>query len=151
MDYRQLNEVTRKDSFPLPRIDDTLQALEGSSWFSTLDLASGYWQVEMDPDDAPKTAFATERGLWQFKVLPMGLCNAGATFQRLMQMVFRGLDWKILLIYLDDLIVHSKTFDEHLIHEGSFSSPSDCWPETNSQEMSAVPARGNLLGTCGLW
>jgi hypothetical protein len=115
VDYRHLNEVTRKDSFPLPKIDDTLQALEGSVWFSTLDLASGYWQVEMDPDDAPKTAFTTERGLWQFKVLPMGLCNAGATFQRLMQMVFRGLDWRVLLIYLDDLIVHSKTFDEHLV------------------------------------
>ena len=114
LDYRGLNAVTRKDKFPIPRTDDTLASLGGSQWYSTLDLASSYWQVEMDPRDAEKTAFGTEDGLWEFNVLPMGLCNAGATFQRLMQLIFRGMDWRTLLIYLDDLIIHSRSFDQHV-------------------------------------
>ena len=82
MDYRKLNAVTRKDAYALPRIDDTLDALAGSKWFSTLDLASGYWQVGMHPDDREKTAFCTADGLFEFNVMPFGLCNAPATFQR---------------------------------------------------------------------
>ena len=116
IDYRKLNAVTKKDSFPLPRIDDSLNALEGSCWFSTLDLASGYWQVAMHPDDIEKTAFITEGGLYEFTVLPFGMCNAGATFQRLMQLALNGLSWETILIYIDDLIVHSRSFNEHLIH-----------------------------------
>ncbi|GBN42631.1 Transposon Ty3-I Gag-Pol polyprotein [Araneus ventricosus] len=76
VDYRKLNEITKKDSYPLPRIDDTLDALKGSQWFTTLDLKSGYWQVEILPEDREKTAFTTGQGLWQFKVMPFGLCNA---------------------------------------------------------------------------
>lgn len=79
IDYRQLNEVTIKDSYPLPRIDDSLDALRGepgTRWFSTMDLASGYWQVGMDPADAPKTAFTTSDGLYQFRIMLLGLCNA---------------------------------------------------------------------------
>ena len=79
--YRQLNAITKKDARPLPRIDDTLDALSGAQWFSTLDLASGYWQVEIDPADREKTAFGTSFGLHQFKVMPFGLCNAPSTFQ----------------------------------------------------------------------
>ncbi|GBM66435.1 Transposon Ty3-I Gag-Pol polyprotein [Araneus ventricosus] len=79
VDYRKLNEITKKDSYPLPRIDDTLDALNGSQWFTTLDLKSGYWQVEIRPEDREKTAFTTGQGLWQFKVMPFGLCNAPAT------------------------------------------------------------------------
>ncbi|CAK1603696.1 unnamed protein product [Parnassius mnemosyne] len=70
VDYRRLNDVTKKDSYPLPRIDDTLDMLTGVKWFSTLDLKSGYWQVEIDPKDKEKTAFSTGKGLWQFKVMP---------------------------------------------------------------------------------
>lgn len=117
IDYRKLNDVTIKDSYPLPRIDDTLDALQGNSstrYFSTLDLASGYWQVAMNPADAPKTAFTTPEGLFQFKTMPFGLCNAPATFERLMESVLAGLHWKTCLVYLDDIIVFSSSFQEHL-------------------------------------
>ena len=99
---------------PLPRIDDTLDTLSGSQWFSTLDLISGYWQVEVDPQDKPKTAFATPDGLFEFNVMPFGQCNAPATFQRLMNMVLAGLQWTNCLVYLDDVIVMGRTFEEHL-------------------------------------
>ncbi|GFW53059.1 retrovirus-related Pol polyprotein from transposon 412 [Trichonephila clavipes] len=85
VDYRKLNDVTKKDSYPLSRIDDTLDTLSGHKWFSTLDLKSGYWQVEIHPEDREKTAFTSGQGLWQFKVMPFGLCNAPATFERLME------------------------------------------------------------------
>ncbi|GBO11509.1 Retrovirus-related Pol polyprotein from transposon 297 [Araneus ventricosus] len=114
VDYRKLNEITIKDSYPLPRIDDILDALNGSQWFSTLDLKSGYWQVEIQPEDKEKTAFTTGQGLWQFKVMPFGLCNAPATFERLMETVLRGLTPEACLVYLDDIIIVGRTFQEHL-------------------------------------
>ena len=113
VDYRRLNSVTRKDSYPLPRIDDTLEALSGATWFSTLDLRSGYWQVEVHPSDRENTAFSTGRGLWQFKVMPFGLCNAPATFERLMEKVLAGLPLTVRLIYLDDILVPGHTFTDH--------------------------------------
>ncbi|KAA3678006.1 uncharacterized protein DEA37_0008956 [Paragonimus westermani] len=114
VDYRQLNAVTKKDSFPLPRIDDTIDALSGTEWFSTLDLASGYWQVEVEPSDRLKTAFVVPSGLYEFETMPFGLTNAPATFQRLMQQVLGDLIPKQCLVYLDDVIVHGRTVDEHL-------------------------------------
>lgn len=119
IDYRLLNKVTHKDSYPLPRIDDTLDALAGASLFSVLDLRSGYWNVNIAEKDRPKTAFSIPgSGLWQFKKMSFGLCNAPATFVRLMERVLRGLSWKICLVYLDDIIVFSKSFDEHLENLG---------------------------------
>ena len=116
VDYRKLNNVTRKDSFPLPRVDVTLDALNGAKWFSTLDLKSGYWQIELDSADKEKTAFSFGQGLWQFTVMPFGLCNAPATFERLMEAVLKGLSWDICLVYLDDIIVHTRSFDQHLMN-----------------------------------
>ena len=114
VDYRKVNALTRKDAYPLPRVDDTLDTLSGSKWFSTLDLISGYWQVEVEEKDREKTAFCTPDGLFEFKVMPFGLCNAPATFQRLMDMVLAGLQWTNCLVYLDDVIVVGRTFEEHL-------------------------------------
>ena len=112
VDYRRLNQVTRKDSYPLPRIDDTLEALAGAKWFSSLDLKSGYWQVEVHPEDREKTAFTAGRGLWQFCVMPFGLCNAPATFERLMEQVLAGLPLNVCLVYLDDILVPAQTFED---------------------------------------
>ncbi|XP_052696136.1 uncharacterized protein K02A2.6-like [Crassostrea angulata] len=112
VDYRRLNAITEKDAYPIPRIDETLDQLAGCKWFSTLDLHSGYWQIEMEPKDKAKTAFVTRNGLYQFNVMPFGLCNAPATFERLMELTLQGLHWDICLIYLDDVIVYAKTFDE---------------------------------------
>ena len=91
IDYRKLNEVTIKDAYPLPRIDESLDQLAGAKWFSCLDLSSGYWQVEVEPEDRQKTAFTTRAVLYEFQVMPFGLCNALATFQRLMQRILSGL------------------------------------------------------------
>ena len=111
IDYRQLNDATIKDTYPLPRIDDTLDMLAGKQWFSTLDLASGYWQVSLSQEARVKTAFATHSGLFQFRVMPFGLCNAPATFERLMDRVLQGLRWSRCLVYLDDIISFGGTFD----------------------------------------
>lgn len=111
VDYRPLNSVTKKDSYPLPRIDESLS---GSSWFSSLDLRSGYWQVPLSPDARPKTAFCTGRRLWQFRVLSFGLCNAPATFERLMDKVLSGIPRQECLVYLDDILVHEDSFQAAL-------------------------------------
>lgn len=114
VDYRRLNKITKKDVYPLPRIDDTLDCLKGANFFSSMDLSSGYWQVEVDEADREKTAFITPEGLYQFKVMPFGLCNAPATFERMMDNILRHLKWTTCLCYLDDIIVFSETFSEHL-------------------------------------
>jgi len=110
VDYRKLNAVTEKDCYPLPRMDDILDQLAGNSWFITLDLKCGYWQIGIRPEDRERTAFSIGSDLWQFKVMPFGLCNAPATFERLMKKVLHGVLHKICLVYLDDVIVYSKTF-----------------------------------------
>ncbi|XP_032428228.1 uncharacterized protein LOC116725923 [Xiphophorus hellerii] len=114
VDYRRLNENTRKDSYPLPRIDDTLDYIAGSSWFSSLDLRSGYWQVELSPEARPKTAFTIGQELWQFKVMPFGLCNAPATFELLMERVLAHIPRSRCAVYLDDLLVHADSFEAAL-------------------------------------
>ena len=114
IDYRKLNEVTKKEIYPLPRMDDTLDAVGNAQYFSTFDLASGYWQIPMSEADKEKTAFVTYEGQYQYNVMPFGLCNAPATFQRLMDTVLAGLKWQNCLVYLDDVIVFSNNFNKHL-------------------------------------
>lgn len=114
VDYRLLNSKTRKDAFPLPRIEESLDALSGACWFSTLDLASGYNQVPVTEQDRPKTAFCTPFGLFEWNRMPFGLCNAPSTFQRLMQRMFGDQQCQSLLLYLDDIVVFSSSISQHL-------------------------------------
>ena len=110
VDYRKVKTVTRKDPYPLPCVDDTLDTLVGSQWFSTL---SGYWKV-VHPEDCQKRAFCTPVGLFHFKVMLFGVCSTSATFQRLVDTVLTGLQWINCLVYLNDVIILGRTFDEHL-------------------------------------
>ena len=155
VDYRQLNDATMKDAYPLPRIDDTLDMLAGKQWFSTLDLASGYWQVSLSREARVKTAFATHSGLFQFRVMPFGLCNAPATFERLMDRVLQGLRWSRCLVYLDDIISFGSTFDgalanltlifERLRYYGLQLKSTKC-----HLFRSSVPFLGHIVGRHGL-
>ena len=114
VDYRLLNSKTRKDAFPLPRIEESLDSLGGARWFSTIDLASGYNQVPVSELDRPKTAFCTPFGLFEFNRMPFGLCNAPSTFQRLMQRMFGDQQGQSLLLYLDDIVIFSSSVFQHL-------------------------------------
>ncbi len=116
IDYRCLNDVTIKDSHPLPRVDDTLDRLSGARVFSTIDLTAGYRQIPPNPNDKEKTAFSIGTGLYQFCTMPMGISNAPPFFQHLMELVLRGLHWRVCLIYLDDIIVYSADFPQHQQH-----------------------------------
>lgn len=111
VDYRQLNQ---KEAFPLPRIEESLDALSSARWFSTMDLASGYNQVPVAEADWPKTAFCTPFGLFEWNRMPFGLCNAPSTFQRLMQRVVGDQLCQSLLLYLDDIVFFSSTVEQHL-------------------------------------
>ena len=102
------------DAYPLPRIDTCLDCLSTARFFSTADLQSGYWQLKLDEKDRAKTAFITRYGLYEYTKLPMGLSSAPSTFQRWMELIFRGLQWKKLLIYLDDIIIYCPDIESHL-------------------------------------
>ena len=114
-DLRKLNSRTIKDGYSLPRIEDTLDCLNGAVWFSTLDLKSGYWQVELEEGAKSLTAFTLGRlGFWECECIPFGLTNAPATFQRLMESCLGELHLNWCIIHLDDIIVFSRTPEEHL-------------------------------------
>jgi hypothetical protein len=116
VDWRLLNSRTKKDAMPLPIVHDTLSRLSGSKFFTTLDFRSGFYQVELEEDSKEKTAFVTSTGLYEFERMGMGLTNAPATFQRLVNQIFRPLEWKNVLTYLDDVIIFSESFEDHLQH-----------------------------------
>jgi transposase InsO family protein len=113
-DYRGLNLTTRKDAYSLPRIDACLDSLSGAVWFSTFDLRNSYYQVEVAEKDRDKTAFICRGGQYRYCRMPMGLCNSGATFQRLVDVILSGLSYDICLAYIDDLLVFSRSLPEHL-------------------------------------
>ena len=114
LDYRKLNDLTIKDAFPLPLISNMMDTLQGNIFMSSLDLASGYWQIEIAPEDREKTAFITKYGLFEHVRMSMGLCNAPSTFQRAMNLVLRGMTWKTVLAFLDDVLVLGRSFEDHL-------------------------------------
>ena len=114
IDYRALNKITVKNRYPLPRIDDLFDRLQGAKYFTSFDLSQGYHQIRMTEEDVPKTAFNTPMGHFEFKVLSFGLTNAPATFQSVMNGIFGGLPFAT--VYLDDILVFSKTPEEHVEH-----------------------------------
>ncbi|XP_042254131.1 uncharacterized protein LOC121887433 [Thunnus maccoyii] len=113
IDYRRLNLQTIKDAYSLPKLEDTFCALNGSQWFSVLDLKSGFYQIEVEEADKPKTAFVCPLGFWEFNRMPQGVTNAPSTFQRLMEKCMGDMHLKDVLVFLDDLIVFSRTLEEH--------------------------------------
>lgn len=141
VDFRKLNERTVKDAYPLPRIDDTLDTLNGGKWFSCVDLASGYFQVQCAEEDKHKTAFSTHKGLYQFLVMPMGLCNSPATFSRLMNSVLGSLQWHRCLCYLDDVIIFGKDFQIAL---DNLKAVFDCFRQAN---LKLKPSKCSLFQT----
>ena len=116
LDFRFLNQCTYKDKFPLPRINDCLDAMNGSTCFSTLDMSSSFNQVPINPHDRDKTAFITRRGQFRYKVMPMGTTNSPSTFSRLMSLVLKGLTWITCVVFIDDSIIIAKSFDEMIIN-----------------------------------
>lgn len=115
MDFRKLNQITKKNSYPLPLIDDILALLGKAKFFTSMDLKSGYWQVAMDEKDKEKTAFACHKGLFEFNAMPFGLSNAPAVFQELMTVVLQGCNG-FATAYLDDILIFGATSEEHLKH-----------------------------------
>ncbi|GBG86045.1 hypothetical protein CBR_g40946 [Chara braunii] len=116
IDYRGLNRITRKNAYPLPRIDDLLDAAGGCKVFSKIDLKSGYHHIEVDPAEQHKTAFKTHDGLYEFTVMPFGLTNAPTTFQSLMDKVFRHQINRFVVVYLNDILIFNKSMEEHMRH-----------------------------------
>jgi hypothetical protein len=156
IDWRQLNARTRKDAYNLPRFDDIVDSLSGAKYFSKLDLRSGYWNVELEEEDKHKTAFSVGNlGFFEWNRMGFGLCNAPSTFQRLMERCMGDLHLKECLIFLDDILVYSKTFDEHierlqavfsrLAENGLKLKPSKC-----ELLMSSVVYLGHVISEDGI-
>jgi len=116
VDYRLLNVVTKKYSYPLARMDECIDSLGEATIFSTLDCNSGYWPVAIAPEDREKTAFVCHEGAYQYKRMPFGLTNAPATFRRALDIILSGVKWQSCLVNLDEVIVYSKTEEEHIGH-----------------------------------
>ena len=114
VDYRGLNKKIEKTSWPLPRINDVIDSLDGNCYFSIFDLTSGYFQMALDEESQNVTTFVTPMGLYKWKRLPMGLASAPGAFQNLMELIKSGLSYEVALVYLDDIIVFGRSFEGHL-------------------------------------
>ena len=114
IDYRKVNALVKPDGFPLPRIQDCLDAVGGMTLFSSFDLTSGYFQIPLKKEDIPKTAFTCKYGLYEMTRMPFGLNNSSGTFQRTMELALQGLQWQTCLVYIDDIIVYGANFEEHM-------------------------------------
>jgi transposase InsO family protein len=155
IDFRALNNVTVKNRYPLPRIDECFDHLSEAKVFSKLDLKSGYWQIRISEKDIPKTAFNTRYGQYEFIVMPFGLCNAPATFQAMMNEILKPFIDKFVLVYLDDILIYSKNQEEHEKHVEAvlqalrkaklYANPSKC--EFGLKEITFV---GHIVGTDGI-
>ena len=163
IDFDRLNARTKKDAFPLPRMQETMESMVGTRHFSCMDLKSGFWQVQMDEESRQYTAFTVgSMGVYEFLRMPYGLCNAPVTFQHLMQNCLGELNLMYALIYLDDVIIYSKTEEEHLVHlravlerfmeHGLKLKPSKCnfFRTEISYLGHKVSVAGMELGTDGL-
>ena len=160
VDYRHLNSVTKPDAYPILRIDDLVDQLGSSKYFTTLDLAAGYWHTRVAERSIEKTAFVTPQGLLEFRVMPFGLTNAPAVFQRLMTGVLSGLNPPegpdFVAIYIDDVLIFSKMLQDHLQHieqvlnqlqsTGLKLQPAKC-----HFMCKQVESLGHLITPCGLW
>ena len=155
VDYCPLNSLTTKDAYPLPRIDDSLRLLGNQQWSSTMDLASGYWQVAISPEAKRKAAFVTNEGLFQFRVMPFSLCNAPATFERLMDRVLCEMQWSRCLVYLDDVISFGRSIPETLARlEEVLARLSDFGLQLKAKKYTFIQTKviflGHIVGRTGL-
>lgn len=116
VDYRRLNALTVRDSYPIPRMDECIDSLADATIFTTLDANSGHWQIEIREEDKDKTTFTSHHGLFRFTRMPFGLKNAPGTFQRVIDVILSQVKWQYALVYLDDVIIFSKSVDEHFSH-----------------------------------
>ena len=147
IDYRQLNNITERDSYPLPRIDETLNRLNGNNYFSKLDLKTGYHQIPIHSSDKEKTTFVTYNGIFHFNVMPQGLKNAPSSFQRIMYELLVNTRWDFCLVYIDDVIIFSRTFDQHVAHLNEvFAVLYNANLQLNPQKCSLLQCEINYLG-----
>ena len=116
MDYCAVNAITVKDRYPLPHIEDLLDSMYSSCWFTKLDLAAAYHQVHITTTDRQKTAFTTQFGLYEWRVLPLGLANAPSQFMRMMNCILGTMKRKFIVVHLDHIMIHSRTLAEHVVH-----------------------------------